>query len=774
MNRINFRLRTLLYFLIVSIIPFAVSWAFIYDSYYKKMQQDFRSFNHMYIQNQFSKIGQQMYQHEMVLKSVAQAYSFLDPQTADLNAFLRDQNSVNLIFRNLSIIMPDNSVYTGNPGYLKPDINYTLLFSYINAKKAQGLVWLESYKEPLSGVQCVGMSIPLLDNNNKASGVLVGNISLWTFENLLSNAKYLPYAEVFLVNPAGYVKYHSGNKYSEIVNVTDKDFFLSPAADSILKSDEGYEEFSYAGKNWLCSFSSINSAGWKVLSLIDAQMLQSTFGVMNQNINRSIMSSGILCILIGIAASFFMSNSITTPLIKLRDGVKAITEGNLNNRIIVKGDNEIREVADAFNEMASNLNKTYTDLVKRTEELYANNEELHNINIELEASYGQLGATVAQLNESDAQLRRKNSELQTLNKISNALNSTMDLCTMLITVVNKVTDMTESLVCTIRLINEKDPYKLELKAMKGINTEMYDIGTIDIREDVIGKAVKTGSIYIIDLDNEKVPHEYFMRLNKEHDAKCIVFTPIMVKSKVIGVLSIALKQIPSEELIELLNSLTNSIAIALDNAKAYESLKQSYHKTVQSLVSVVEAKDQYTESHSIRVAKYASFIASELNYPKNFIEDIWVAGLLHDIGKIGISDSILNKPGALTKEEYDIIKQHPEIAYKIVSQIGLRENVLKAIKHHHERCDGKGYPDMIKDDEIPIMASIISVADAFDAITSNRPYRESRSMKQGIDEIIMHRGTQFKPVVAETLEKVFLTKHEILERIYNDEEIEFF
>ncbi|HNR04904.1 MAG TPA: HD domain-containing phosphohydrolase, partial [Bacillota bacterium] len=102
------------------------------------------------------------------------------------------------------------------------------------------------------------------------------------------------------------------------------------------------------------------------------------------------------------------------------------------------------------------------------------------------------------------------------------------------------------------------------------------------------------------------------------------------------------------------------------------------------------------------------------------------------------------------------------------------ENVLKAIKHHHERCDGKGYPDMIKSGEIPIMASIISVADAFDAITSNRPYRKSRSMKQGIDEIVMHRGTQFDSTVAETLKKVFLTKHEILERIYNDEEIEFF
>ena len=269
--------------------------------------------------------------------------------------------------------------------------------------------------------------------------------------------------------------------------------------------------------------------------------------------------------------------------------------------------------------------------------------------------------------------------------------------------------------------------------------------------------MKTDSTYIIDLDNMRVPHEYFMRLNKEYNAKCIVFTPIMVKSKVIGVLSTVLKQIPGEELIEFLNLLTNSIAISVDNAKAYETLKKSYLNTVKSLVSVVEAKDEYTESHSIRVAKYASFLASELKYPKSFVEDIWVAGVLHDIGKIGISDSILNKTGTLTKEEYDIIKQHPDIAYKIVSKIGLGENILKAIRHHHERCDGRGYPDMIKGDEIPIMASIISVADAFDAITSNRPYRKSRSMKQGIDEIVLHKGTQFNPIVVDTMEKVFRT-----------------
>lgn len=263
-------------------------------------------------------------------------------------------------------------------------------------------------------------------------------------------------------------------------------------------------------------------------------------------------------------------------------------------------------------------------------------------------------------------------------------------------------------------------------------------------------------------------------LRIDYNAKCIVFIPIMVKSKVIGVLSLTLKQIPNNELIELINSLANSTAIAIDNAKAYKTLKHSYLKTVQSLVSVVEAKDEYTESHSIRVAKYASFIASELNYPKNFIEDIWVAGVLHDVGKIGISDSILNKPGTLTDEEYDIIKQHPDMAFKIVSQMDLSENILKAIKHHHERYDGKGYPDMIKGDEIPVMASIISVADAFDAITSSRSYRKSRNMSQGIEEIVLNKGTQFNSTVVETLEKIFLTKQEVLKKIYKDEEINFF
>lgn len=888
MHKMNFKLRIFLCFLSVAIIPFVVSTTLINRTYEKKMQQDFKNFNYMYVQNQMDKINQLFVQKEIELKSIAQAFSHLDQQNSNIYAFLRDQKSVNKYYMNLYIIMPDGTVYTDDLSTKAPDIDYTRLHSYINARKAQELVWLEPYTDTVSGNQCIGISIPLLDKQGNASGVLVGNISMKTFGNLLVNAKYMSNEEMFLINPSGYVKFHSGSKYSETVNVKDERFILFPASDAVLSLEEGYREFEYLGRDWTCSFSVINSDGWKVLSLMDTKEIKDIFSTMNQNTHNIIILLGSLCILVGLVVSLFLSRSVTAPLSELRRSVLSIAAGNLDSRVEMIKNDEIKEVADAINEMAINLKDTYTDLHKRTEELYSNNEELHSANIQLEASYEQLEATMAQLNESEEkyrtlmgnisdmvfvvnpedrlvyinnsmekilgykeleligkpimniirheypgfeelatpandfrefegdflkqdgsiikvegstkrviedekvvgiqaivrdvsqkkemelQLRKKYEELQTLNRISNTLASTMDLNNMLSVVVNYVVEIAQSLVCTIRLVSEKDPFKLELKALKSIKSEKYNRNNIDIRENIVRQVFEKKVTMVVEFQEDNIPHDYYKDLYNENGARCIVITPIMVKFKVIGLLSITLREKPKNELVELISSLSNNIAIAIDNARAYETLKHSYLKTVQSLVSVVEAKDQYTESHSIRVAKYSSFIAAEMNFPKSFVEDIWVAGVLHDIGKIGINDSILNKEGLLTSEEYNAIKQHPEIAYKIVSKIGLSENILKAIRHHHERYDGKGYPDMIKGEEISVMASIISVSDAFDAITSNRPYRKSRSIIQGVNEIVSNRGTQFNPLVVQAFEAAFLMKPEIFKKIYDDEEIEFF
>jgi putative nucleotidyltransferase with HDIG domain len=289
------------------------------------------------------------------------------------------------------------------------------------------------------------------------------------------------------------------------------------------------------------------------------------------------------------------------------------------------------------------------------------------------------------------------------------------------------------------------------------------------------KLIGNQRYFVVEHKGEEALHnEYFKILHREDGYRFTLFNPIVAHDRQIGLISTALKNKPNQELAELITSMANNIALSIDNAKAYEHVKTSYIKTVQSLVSAIEAKDMYTESHSLRVAKYATFIAKELNMDKNDVEDIWVAGVLHDIGKIGISDSILNKKERLTNEEYQLVKQHPTIAHKIISNIGLDEGIMKAVKHHHERYDGKGYPDGLQGENIDIRAAIISVADAFDAIISERPYKKSKSMQEGIEELNSCKGTQFNPRVVEIFSKAYYKNKEVIMRIYNDEEVKVF
>lgn len=203
-----------------------------------------------------------------------------------------------------------------------------------------------------------------------------------------------------------------------------------------------------------------------------------------------------------------------------------------------------------------------------------------------------------------------------------------------------------------------------------------------------------------------------------------------------------------------------------------DNLRNAFKKTVQGLISAVEAKDLYTESHSIRVANYSVALAEKMGYGIRMKEDLWIAGVLHDIGKIGITDVILNKVGKLTDEEYKEIKQHPVIACKMLARIDLSREIMEAIRYHHERCDGKGYPDCLSAKEIPQMASIISVADAFDAITSTRAYRKSRTLSEGIDEIVANAGTQFNIEVVSAMIKLFKDKDDILQKIHDDDNLE--
>ena len=175
---------------------------------------------------------------------------------------------------------------------------------------------------------------------------------------------------------------------------------------------------------------------------------------------------------------------------------------------------------------------------------------------------------------------------------------------------------------------------------------------------------------------------------------------------------------------------------------------------VIAMVNALDAKSPWTKGHSERVAKYAEQVAKELGLEEGKIKNLQLACLLHDIGKIGTYDHLLDKAGKLTDEEFDIVKKHPAQGAAILKEIKQLKDIIPLIKHHHERIDGKGYPDGIKGEEIPFCARILHVADSFDSMTADRPYRPSPGREYAISELKRCSSTRFDPLVVEAFLRV--------------------
>lgn len=186
----------------------------------------------------------------------------------------------------------------------------------------------------------------------------------------------------------------------------------------------------------------------------------------------------------------------------------------------------------------------------------------------------------------------------------------------------------------------------------------------------------------------------------------------------------------------------------------YTNMKESYMDTVKALSMAVEAKDRYTEGHSARVVNYAEKIGIAMMFSESHLENLKIASLLHDIGKIGIPEAILNKPGSLSDEEYDVIKSHPVIGANIIKDVNFLKGVVDIVKYHHEHYDGSGYPEGLKGDKIPLDAAIISVADAYDAMCSDRPYRKAMPKEKAMSILREEKGKQFNPKVVDVFLKI--------------------
>ena len=305
----------------------------------------------------------------------------------------------------------------------------------------------------------------------------------------------------------------------------------------------------------------------------------------------------------------------------------------------------------------------------------------------------------------------------------------------------------------IRLFQERHNYKIS------------DIGAVEYK----------GLLDIIQKDEKLKNDEEFadlleLSIKQMELLKANICVPIYYKKDLIGIFVLGKKLTNikfSRQEISFFTTLANDVAMALTNAqliqdlqdkiyevhKLYEREHKIFIHTSISLAAAIDARDPYTHGHTERVTQYALTIASELeDMPealayKNFKETLHVASLLHDVGKIGVPDSILDKNTQLTKEEYEKVKEHSITGAAILYPIRELGDIAKEVRAHHERFDGAGYPDGLKGEEIPFVARIISVADTFDAITSDRPYRQKKMAEVAMQIIKDNSGTQFDPIV---------------------------
>lgn len=359
-------------------------------------------------------------------------------------------------------------------------------------------------------------------------------------------------------------------------------------------------------------------------------------------------------------------------------------------------------------------------------------------------------------------------EFSTLYEVSKVLSSTIELSDLLSFIIDCSVETMHADIGSIMLFDKGDN-ELRIVVSRGLSPEIVKGTHLKLGEGIAGWVAEKGKPLLL---NDVVSDSRFRNHEMRKELYSAISVPLKVKEEVIGVINIG--NISSREFIDddlrLLSTLTGEAAVSIYNAQLFNELEEVYIETVKAFVETIEAKDSYTRGHSENVTKYAMIISDKLGFSEEDKGVLRTAGLLHDIGKIGIREGILNKPSSLNDEEYNVIKTHPEIGIKIIGRVPKLKKVVPIVLHHHERYDGRGYSAGLKGEEIPLGARILAVADSFDAMTSARPYRSALSFREAVKELKKNTGKQFDPYIVE----VFLSALEEvdLEELLGQKELE--
>lgn len=394
-------------------------------------------------------------------------------------------------------------------------------------------------------------------------------------------------------------------------------------------------------------------------------------------------------------AEFWLIKILMGVFHRIAQSASSVASGKLTNRISVKGSEELKELADSFNLIASRLEESI-DALKESK------RRLHVF----------------------------------LLRIGKAVTSFEDIEELLKLIMDSTV---QALQVEKGILFLYDPIKnmLDARVSYSYSGEIIKNRAIKIGEGKIGQVAVR---------------------RKPYQDKFLLIVPLVYQSVFIGVMALENKindEGFTRDDMEVFSTIAVQTSIALENARLHQDVEKTYLETMAALALAVEAKDPYTRGHSQRVADFAMGIADEMGInDEEKKELINRSALLHDIGKVGISESILSKNGGLSREEREVVNQHPVIGEGIVKPLTYLKELCPVIRHHHERFDGKGYPDGLSGKDIPLGSRILAVADTYDALTSKRPYRTAYSPDRAMEMIKEGIGSQFDGEIAEAFLRV--------------------
>jgi HD-GYP domain-containing protein (c-di-GMP phosphodiesterase class II) len=412
-------------------------------------------------------------------------------------------------------------------------------------------------------------------------------------------------------------------------------------------------------------------------------LLQLAFGKVDTvqlNIKFLLLIAGILAIL-----GFWGTKSFIVKIVALSNKLKEKQWERIDKEALAelaKGEGEVAQLAKVFSEVTAKLE-----------------ENIHKL--------------------EDAKLTLH----RVLSKVGSAITSTENFDALIQFILDTIVEALNAKRGVIFYL-EEDKEVLKPKTLSGINIDTIP-KQIKMGEEAVGWVAKERKPLFVPLLDEKKSDKLF--------SPPLIATPLLVHDKLWGVISLNGKKDAdnfTEDELKLLSNLASQIAVAFENAKLNMEAERTYFETMSALAMAVEAKDPYSCGHSDSVSKYAINIAKRMGLSQHDLDTLRDAAKLHDIGKIGIIDDILQKSDKLNEEEEAVMHKHPVIGEGIVRPLKTFSHILNPVKHHHEFLDGSGYPDGLKGEQIPLVTRILTVADIFDALTTDRPYRKAMNREE--------------------------------------------